>query len=190
MKTLYNKGLRFGHTVHVYRSLDSTQNKALELARQGAQEGIVVVATTQMEGRGREAKVWVSDKGGLFFSIIYHTKISLNDSTSLTKTVGMIIKRAVEKQVAKFMTIDLKIKGVNDLMLNNRKLAGILVETVTVGSEKPNFLIIGIGVNINQNHFPRHYESIATSLRMDTGRKFSRYRILKAICESLSNGLQ
>lgn len=181
--------LRFGHTIYVYRIVDSTQNIARGLAEQDAQEGIVVLATLQKQGRGREAKVWVSDKGGLYFSIIYRPGISLTDATHLTKTIGLVIKRVIEKHVARFMTIDLKIKGVNDLMLNNRKLAGILVETTTTGSTRPHFYIVGIGININQKHFPRHYESIATSLRVETGRNFSRYRVFKAICEALSAGL-
>ncbi|MBS4016588.1 MAG: biotin--[acetyl-CoA-carboxylase] ligase [Candidatus Latescibacteria bacterium] len=189
MKRLYNKGIRFGHTIYVYREIDSTQNKAQELAREGATEGIIIFATTQKKGRGRESKVWVSDKGGLYFSIIYCPNISLTDASALTKTIGLIIKRAIENIVSKFMTIELKVKGVNDLMLNNRKVAGILVETTTTGSERPDFYIIGIGININQKHFPRHYESIATSLQLETGRKFSRYKILKAICETLSISL-
>jgi BirA family biotin operon repressor/biotin-[acetyl-CoA-carboxylase] ligase len=173
----------------VHQEVDSTQNVARQLAEQDIQEGMVVVSTFQQQGRGRESKVWVSDKGGLYFSIIYRPKIFLTDATQLTKTIGLITKRAIEKIVSKFMTIELKVKGVNDLILNNRKVAGILVETTTTGSARPDFYIIGIGVNINQKHFPRHYESIATSLQMETGRKFSRYRILKTICESLSNGL-
>lgn len=189
MRTIKYPELRFGHTIYVYSEIDSTQNKAMELARQGAQEGVVVVSTRQKQGRGREAKVWISDKGGLYFSIVYCPQISLTDAVSLTKIIGQVIKKALEKIVARYMPIEIKIKGVNDLIYNNRKIAGTLVETVTIGSERPDFYIIGIGINVNQKHFPRQYESIATSLRIESGQKFSRYKILKAVCESLGNVL-
>jgi BirA family biotin operon repressor/biotin-[acetyl-CoA-carboxylase] ligase len=190
MKNLSVANARFGHTIYVYQTVDSTQSKAFELARQGAAEGLIVVTQTQTQGRGRESKYWVSDKGGLYFSIIYRPQISLTDSHVLTRMIGACVKRSIERIVAKFMVIELKTKGINDLMLNNRKLVGILVETETVGgdtqSARPNFYIIGIGINVNQSHFPRHYESIATSLRIETSKYFSRFKILRAICEALS----
>ncbi|MCX8014594.1 MAG: biotin--[acetyl-CoA-carboxylase] ligase, partial [candidate division WOR-3 bacterium] len=71
MKVLQFDNLRFGHTVYAFSSIDSTQNKAFELARQGAEEGIVVIAQTQTAGRGRHNELWISENGGLYFSIIY-----------------------------------------------------------------------------------------------------------------------
>jgi BirA family biotin operon repressor/biotin-[acetyl-CoA-carboxylase] ligase len=89
------------------------------------------------------------------------------------------------------MNIELKQRGINDLLLNNRKLIGILVETETYASDQrdiqPEFFIIGVGVNVNQSHFPRHYESVATSLKIETSKSFSRFRILKEICNGLGN---
>jgi BirA family biotin operon repressor/biotin-[acetyl-CoA-carboxylase] ligase len=193
MKVLKIPSSRFGHTIYVHRNLNSTQNKAFELARNGENQGTIVVAQTQENGRGRFDKLWVSDKGGLYFSIIYRPERTLAEVIGLTKTIGLCVKKAVEKTIANFMRIELKTKGINDILLNNRKLCGILIETESYASgeenNQPSFYIIGIGVNVNQKHFPRHYESIATSLRIETDRFFSRFRILKAICETLGNTL-
>lgn len=193
MKILHLPKYRFGHTIYMYREVDSTQNQTMILARQGSEEGVIVITQTQNQGRGRENTHWVSEKGGLYFSIIYRPHITLTDAVALTKTIGVLVKRVIEKIVSRHIPIDIKLKGVNDLILNNRKIAGILVETITCagGSDnpKPKFYIIGIGININQNHFPRHYENNATSLRIETDRYFSRFRILRAICEALETGL-
>jgi len=182
---------RFGHTIYVNQVIDSTQTKAFELARHGAENGTAVVAKIQQQGHGRESKVWVSEDGGLYFSIIYRPITSVPDAPTMTRIIGGCIKRVIEKIVSKFMHIDIKTKGVNDLLLNNRKVIGILVETETYVSEEqkkqPDFFIIGIGVNVNQSHFPRHYESTATSLMLEIGKSFSRFRILKDICYALGN---
>ncbi len=191
MRILRNPGLRFGHTIYAHQKLDSTQNIAFELARNGENQGSVVLATIQNKGRGRFEKVWVSDKGGLYFSTIYRPQKTLSEVTGLTKIIGTCVKKALEKNISQFMPMKFDIKGINDIILNNHKICGILVETETTASDnnQPNYYIIGIGVNINQKHFPRHYESIATSLRMETDRYFSRYRILQTICESLGKTL-
>jgi BirA family transcriptional regulator, biotin operon repressor / biotin---[acetyl-CoA-carboxylase] ligase len=182
---------RFGHIIYSYRLIDSTQDKAFELARQGADDGVVVETKAQSRGRGRESKFWISENGGLYFSIIYRPQTSVPDSSTLTRIIGSNIKRVMEKLISKFMNIDLKQRGINDLLLNNRKLIGILVETETYASDqqdiKPEFYIIGIGVNIDQSHFPRYYESIATSLKIETSKSFSRFKILKEICNGLGN---
>ncbi|MEO0077031.1 MAG: biotin--[acetyl-CoA-carboxylase] ligase [candidate division WOR-3 bacterium] len=191
MKILHIDNLRFGHTVYTFLSIDSTQNKALELARQGEKEGVVVSAQIQTAGRGRHNEVWVSEKGGLYFSIIYRPKIVLSEVIGLTKLIGQSVKKTIERVLGqKYINTELKIKGINDIYFNNRKLAGILIETesnIQGESCNPQFYIIGIGINVNQKHFPRRYESIATSLRIETERKFSRYQLLKLICENLSN---
>lgn len=193
MRVLRNPGLRFGHTIYVHRRIDSTQNKAFELARQGAEQGTIVVAQIQNQGRGRHEKEWVSEKGGLYFSLIYRPEKKLAEVISLTKTIGLCVKRAIEKTINNSIPQELKTKGINDILLNSRKLCGILVETESLASgekcPQPNFYIIGIGVNVNQKHFPRHYESIATSLRIEANRPFSRFKILKKICEVLSQTL-
>lgn len=193
MRVLRNPGLRFGHTIYIHQKIDSTQNKAFELARQGAEQGTIVIAQIQNQGRGRHNEQWVSEKGGLYFSLIYRPEKNLAEVITLTKTIGLCVKRAIEKIINNSIPQELKTKGINDILLNNRKLCGVLVETESLASaekyNQPNFYVIGIGVNVNQKHFPRHYESIATSLRIETNRFFSRYKILKAICEALANTL-
>ncbi len=189
MRIIQIPDVRFGHTIYSYRLIDSTQDKAFELARQGAADGVVVETKAQSRGRGREGKFWISENGGLYFSIIYRPQTSVPDSSALTRIIGSKIKRVMEKLISKYMNIELKQRGTNDLLLNSRKLIGILVETETYASDlqdiKPEFYIIGIGVNINQSHFPRHYESVATSIKIEISKSFSRFRILKEICNGL-----
>lgn len=191
MRIIRIPDVRFGHTIYTNRAIDSTQTKAFELARQGASDGVVVVTKTQSQGRGRGSKFWISEKGGLYFSIIYRPKTKVPDPYALTRIIGTSIKRIIEKYVSEFMHINLQKRGTNDLLLNNRKLIGILVETETYASDQqnvqPDFYIIGIGVNVNQSHFPRHYESDATSLKIETSKSFSRFSIMKEICYALGN---
>ncbi|MEO0092102.1 MAG: biotin--[acetyl-CoA-carboxylase] ligase [candidate division WOR-3 bacterium] len=186
---------RIGHTIFSYLQLSSTQKKAKELVNNVA-NGTVVVSRIQTEGKGRGDDIWISEIGGLYFSIIYVT-FSLNDQiTNLTKTLAVGVKTAIEKVVSPLSAIDLEIKGINDLILSKKKLAGILVETESFVKfnaqmdKKPKVYILGIGINVNQISFPKHLKDIATSLLIETGYRISRLEILKSVCEELDKLLE
>lgn len=187
--------LRIGHTIFSYLQLSSTQEKAKELVNNVA-NGTVIVSRIQTKGKGRGDDIWISEVGGLYFSIIYQTFSSGNQIANLTKTLAVGVKSAIEEVVSPLSVIELEIKGINDLILNKKKLAGILVETESFVrfnkqvDKQPKIYILGIGVNVNQTSFPEHLKDIATSLLIETKHKISRFEILKRVCEELDELLE
>lgn len=187
--------LRFGHTIYAYLELSSTQDKAKELSRTNAGEGIIICAKTQTNGRGRGDKTWISEPGGLYISIIYCPKQPIIEVSDFTKRLALFTKQAIERLVMPFHPINLEVKGINDLYMNGKKLVGIIVETETYGITKStefnriNSYIIGIGVNVLQQYFPDELKKTATSLLIETKYRLSRFEILKEICRELSRNL-
>ncbi len=153
------------------------------MARNGANHGTIVVSRIQTKGRGRGDNIWYSEPGGLFLSIILRPNLNYEQSLPLTLVIGLSIAQAIEHIInLKVMT-----RWVNDLMINNKKVGGILLETETE-TDRPAFFIAGIGLNVNQTSFPAN-ESI-TSLQLLTKKKFSRWKIIQAICQELDNNYQ
>lgn len=184
--------LRIGHTIYVYFVLASTQNKAKELSKSINNNGIVVVAQRQLQGRGRRDAIWISDFGGLYFSVIYQAVKPIEVIGDFTKQLAYVTLRAINNVVKGKFAINLEVRGVNDLYLNNKKLAGIIVETESYGlkDERAPIYIIGVGVNVNQTGFPQGLTKMPTSLFLETNYRFSRLQILKQICKEFSNSLE
>ncbi|MCX7785652.1 MAG: biotin--[acetyl-CoA-carboxylase] ligase [candidate division WOR-3 bacterium] len=180
-----------GHTVFSFLQVTSTQEKAKELIKNNVDNGTVVVSRIQTYGKGRGNNIWISEVGGLYFSIIYQSVSSNDQSTTLTKIIGIGVKSAIEKILLPIGAVNLEIKGINDVLLNKKKVAGVLVETESfVGltaqiSNQPKFYLLGIGINVNQKSFPQQLKDVATSLLIETGQRISRFAILKAVCEEL-----
>jgi BirA family transcriptional regulator, biotin operon repressor / biotin---[acetyl-CoA-carboxylase] ligase len=129
-------------TNELYETIDSTNNRACELARQGAPEGTLILARQQSAGRGRQGRTWVSPMdAGISFSVLLRPKISLAKLPLITLATGVAVVRAVERSVG----IRLGLKWVNDLVLNGKKVGGILAEM------PGQALVIGIGLNIRLN---------------------------------------
>jgi len=147
---------------------------AAALAAAGEPHGTVVVAEQQTAGIGRHGHCWRSDNtGGLYLSIILRIDTA---TPTLTMALGLAVQRAVNDVAG--VTTDLR--WPNDVMLNERKLAGILVQSAD------GALIAGIGVNVNQQAFPEELRGIATSLRIETGREYSKDAVLDRVtAESL-----
>jgi BirA family biotin operon repressor/biotin-[acetyl-CoA-carboxylase] ligase len=186
---------RLGHTIHVYLELSSTQDKAKEISWINSNEGVVVCAKIQTKGRGRGDKLWVSEPGGLYFSVIYYPQTPIIVVADFTKQLANYLKKAIENVATPIYPINLEIRAINDLYLNGKKLAGIIVETEsfgmlsTSGQNYSNAYIIGIGVNIHQDKFPLELKDTATSLWLGTGHRFSRFITMKKICQELSRNL-
>lgn len=171
------KTRQFGREIHFQPEVDSTNRWAKRLAVDGAPEGTLCLAESQTQGRGRLGRSWFSAPGkGLCFSLILRPKISA------AELAGMTILTAVSMAIAIYNAagIRLLIKWPNDLVFNNRKLVGILAE-VNGEADLVNYLIIGLGLNVNQveEDFPDELKPIATSLRMINGSELSRRLILQ-----------
>jgi BirA family transcriptional regulator, biotin operon repressor / biotin---[acetyl-CoA-carboxylase] ligase len=143
---------------------------AARLAAQGEPHGTVVAAVEQTGGIGRHGHSWHSDStGGLYLSIVLRLPLATDSLPVLTMALGLGVREAVEE----YCGVCCDIRWPNDLMLNGKKLAGIMVVAGDGGA-----LIAGIGVNVNQPAFPEELRSIATSLRLESGLDYSKEELL------------
>ena len=129
-----------------YKRVASTNDTAKVLANHGAREWTVVVAEIQTRGRGRSGKRWQSHKGGLWFSVILRPKISPGSIAMLQFFASNATRRAIKEETG----IEAGTKWPNDIILEKRKLAGLLVESKSKGNQV-SFVILGIGLNVNQS---------------------------------------
>jgi BirA family transcriptional regulator, biotin operon repressor / biotin---[acetyl-CoA-carboxylase] ligase len=137
-------GARFGHTIHYFDSIDSTNSMAHRLAADGAGEGSVVVAEAQTKGQGRLGRSWISPPGcNLYLSLILRPVIAATAAPQMTLVAGLAVAEAVGD-----WTPRAAIKWPNDVVIDGRKLAGILA-AMDAEQECVRFVILGIGVNLN-----------------------------------------
>ena len=148
----------------VVSEVDSTNSLAKTLAQQGAQEGTVVIAETQKRGRGRFERQWESPKGGLYLSIV------LRPTTPVEKTsvLPLITALAVSQTMSTFH-LTAMIKWPNDVLVNKKKIAGILLESELEGSQI-SYIVVGIGINLNidLNQISLELRNRTTSLKQET----------------------
>ncbi|MCR5670191.1 MAG: biotin--[acetyl-CoA-carboxylase] ligase [Butyrivibrio sp.] len=153
----------------VYESLDSTSNKAKELAMKGASHGTVIIAVTQTGGRGRKDHTFFSPAGGLYMSIILRPEsLSSVDSKTVTTDIG----NAVISAITELTGIRPYIDGINDLYVDGKKICGILLESGSeFDSDTLQWIVAGIGINFDSdiNRFPKDVKERASSL-FDTGK--------------------
>jgi len=178
------QGLRtktFGKKVLYFDSLKSTMDMATQLALKNAGEGTVVIAETQTKGKGRLGRIWYSPKfKGLYFSLILRPKISMDKASIITLLAGVSICEAIKDYPGE----ETQIKWPNDIILRNKKLGGILTE-VKAELDEVNFLIIGVGLNINNDK--KSLISGATSLRQESIEELSRLGIFQNILYRLES---
>jgi BirA family transcriptional regulator, biotin operon repressor / biotin---[acetyl-CoA-carboxylase] ligase len=164
------------------RETGSTMKDAAALADRGEPHGTVVVAETQTAGIGRHGHSWHSESvGGLYLSIILRLPLAPDALPVLTMALGLATQRAVDDLAG----VACDLRWPNDLLLNEKKLAGTMVQSADTPAS-PDALIAGIGVNVNQTDFPRDLGGLATSLRIETGREHSKEALLdRIVAESL-----
>lgn len=168
---------RFGREIFFQNEVDSTNRWAKRLAAEGAVEGTLVLAESQTQGRGRLGRSWASAPGrGLWFSVILRPKINSAELAGMTILTAVSMAQAINGATG----IQPLIKWPNDLVFNGRKIAGILAE-VNGEADLVNYLIIGLGLNVNhiKSDFPEELRSTATSLRMVNGSWLPRRPILQ-----------
>ncbi len=163
--------------IHTLETVDSTNNEAKRWAQKGAPHGSVFVADEQTGGKGRLGRVWKSPpKTGLWFTFLLRPKASPEQVTNLTLFAGL----AVAKAIRRLTGCDARIKWPNDVVIGNKKVCGILTE-MAAEMESVEYVIPGIGVNVNTESFPEEIAYKATSLYLSTGKKWSRATVLQAI---------
>ena len=162
-----------GRRLLYFPQLSSTMDEAARLAREGADEGCVVVAEVQTAGRGRQGRSWVSEPGNLLASVLLRPEMS--QLAFIPIIGGIAIARAVRKTTG----LDPRIKWPNDLMVHGRKVAGILAESAIAG-DSVCYAVLGIGVNVNLD--PAQSEGLAvlaTSLNAAAGYEVPREDLLR-----------
>lgn len=162
-----------------FDSLPSTNLEAAKRAAEGAPEGLVIVADEQTAGRGRLGRQWVSPKGaGLYFSLVLRLQVE-SDAWPLITFVAAL---AVHDALFQCCGLQTDIKWPNDVLANNRKLCGILAETLDGGS-----IVLGIGVNLTSTSFPADLKNTATSVESLTGDIPDRETVLQSILRAFKN---
>ena len=188
-ETMYNKreleqGLKtktMGQSIYFYEETDTTNNRARELALEGAPEGTLVVAEKQTAGRGRRGKVWESPLGtGIWMSLVLRPQIMPAEASVLTLLCGLATAEAIEAETG----LSAGIKWPNDILINGKKAVGILTE-MDCEMSKVHFVIPGIGINVNTASFPPEIADIATSLYLECGKTVSRRRLVHKVLERL-----
>ncbi|MFS1518992.1 biotin--[acetyl-CoA-carboxylase] ligase [Bacillus sp. SCS-151] len=168
-----------GRNVHFHEKVTSTQRVAHTLAHEGVKEGTIVLAEEQTEGRGRLNRSWFSPEGtGIWMSLIVRPNIPPQQAPQLTLLTAVAVAQGIEE----LTHLPPKIKWPNDILVNGKKVVGVLTE-LQAEPECIHSVIIGVGINVNQqtSDFPEGIDKTATSLAIETGNKLNRAELIQHI---------
>ena len=168
-----------GRKIYAFGVLKTTNDYAFKLAEDGAPEGSVVIAEEQTAGKGRLGRTWYSPPGvGIWCSIILRPPLFPWEAPRMTMVAALAAARCIHSVIGLRATL----KWPNDVLIENRKVCGILTE-LCAEIDLVNFVIIGIGLNVNQQReeFPEDIQEKATSLRIECGTKISRIAVLHSL---------
>jgi len=169
-------------TIHHYQSIGSTNNQLK--AMPGAPEFTCVMADEQTAGRGRRERSWHSAPGeGLYLSILLRPEIEASKIPLLSLLAAVAVAETIRG--LQISNLQLDIKWPNDVLANDRKISGILIESTSIPNEAPRF-IVGIGVNLNHQSFPPELSEIATSLQLECGNHFNVASFRNALLDRLA----
>ena len=172
-----------GRDVRCFWEIDSTQTMAQELAAQGVEEGTVVLAEKQNEGKGQMGRSWFSPSGkGIWISIILYPFIS----PSLAGRISLASALSVTEAIREVTGLPALIKWPNDILIDGKKVGGILIE-MTAGSNLIKSAVIGIGINVNQDAFPEWLGEKVLSLKQRRGEEIPRLPLLQEILSKLDS---
>lgn len=154
--------------VEYHSNISSTSERAREIAEESIKKSEndlekiqIVISENQTNGKGTHGRVWHSEKGkNILMTLIFYPKNSPQELQGIT----YLIAREIQSVIYDLYNISLDIKLPNDLMLNGKKVCGILTES-SIQNEKVNYLLVGIGFNVNQEKFSNELEGVATSLK-------------------------
>ena len=168
-----------GGKIHHFETLDSTNSTAYQLAMEGAREGELVIAESQRKGRGRLGREWFSPPFlNVYLSVILRPKIPPQQASLITLMAAVATSDAIEK----FSGLHPSIKWPNDILLGNRKVAGLLNE-IHSETDRIHFVVLGIGVNLNVDTetMPEEIRKSATSVKEEAGQAVSRKAFLQCL---------
>ena len=169
-----------GGRIVYFDATDSTNAQAKRLAEAHAPHGTLVVSDRQDGGKGRRGRSWASPSGvGIWMSLILRPEIAPSSASMLTLAAALAVREGIQEETG----LSPLIKWPNDLVLNGKKICGILTEMSTELMEI-QYVITGIGINVNQREFPSEIRDTATSLSLEAGRCFRRSSLIAAILKA------
>ena len=174
-------GTMFAARIHHYFRIGSTNAAAMEAAAAGEPEGSVFFAEQQTAGRGRGGNSWESaPSDGIYCSVVLRPQLAPADALLLSLIAGIAVGEAVEQTTG----LHPDLRWPNDVLLEGRKFCGILTE-MNAEATRVRYVVVGIGINVNQASFPAELEPIATSMRLAAGHEWSRVQVAAALLKSL-----
>jgi BirA family biotin operon repressor/biotin-[acetyl-CoA-carboxylase] ligase len=176
------RGTIFNTQLHHFYKIDSTNTTAMAAATEGAAEGSVFLAEEQTAGRGRGAHSWQSERSaGIYCSVVLRPSLPPSEVLVLALSAGLAVRAAIEQVDAR---VNVDLKWPNDVLIDGKKVCGILTE-MNAEATRVRYVVVGIGINVNQVAFPKELEGGATSLRLATGSEWSRVEMTAALLKSL-----
>lgn len=174
-----------GKTVHFLKETDSTNIWAKTLARDGAPHGALAVTEFQSAGRGRFNRKWTASEGtSVMMTLVLRPQFGPLYASMLTLIMGLSVAQAAEK----FGFLP-SIKWPNDVVLSRKKICGILTE-MSADVDKINFVVIGVGINVNTQSFPEEVADKATSFYAESGQRFDRNQVVAAVMEAFEKNYE
>lgn len=172
-----------GKRVVYFEEIDSTQLEA-KRNKQKYENGTIIIADIQTAGKGTHGRIWYTKSNNIAMTIVLKPQANIKQLEGFTVSIAEHIKNVVKK----LYNINLEVKLPNDLLLNNKKICGILTEVITV-QENIKELFIGIGFNVNEDEFSNDILNIATSLYNETKQRYCREDIICEIIENIEKEL-
>ncbi len=169
--------------IQIFSELDSTNRYLKELAKEGAKAGTVIIANKQSAGKGRLGRSFFSPEGtGIYMSILLRPEMELQKSVRITSMAAVAVARAIERVSG----IEAKIKWVNDIFLNGKKVCGILTESgINATTGVLEYAVLGIGINVGTIQFPEELKQIATSICNECSHTVKRNELIVEILKEL-----
>lgn len=172
-----------GCEIYYFGSIDSTNTKAKELAEEGHPSGTLVVADRQTAGKGRRGRSWESPSGiGIFMTLMLKPEINPNHASMLTLVAAMATTRAIRRVTG----VPAMIKWPNDIVMNGKKVCGILTE-MSAQFDYINHIVIGIGINVHNEDFPEEIAQTASSIYLESGQHIHRASLIEAFLEEFED---
>lgn len=168
-----------GQELHYFQEIDSTNLEAKRLGEQNTPHGTIVIAEKQTAGRGRRGKGWESPSGSsIYMTILLRPELEPTHAPMLTLVMAMAVTKAIQQETE----LEAKIKWPNDVVVNGKKVVGILTEMSTE-IDYINHVVIGVGINVNTQKFPEEISATATSLALEKGKQMRRSPLIVSVMQ-------